>query len=181
MQFSNILKISIPIILSIVSVSSYAQDSVKMENYIRDFQYKITSRGEGGFFRNTGMLKNDTSTIYSFVVKVKVQKLDSIRSKVLSVSANDSIVHEFFKDLNVFKRFSYVPLLGNKRTATVIIPFFIVYYFGPNRGDANYLYPLNPGGIDQKMLKLFGVKDFSSPESIGYTYLPPICVFMRGE
>ncbi|SEO20696.1 hypothetical protein SAMN05216436_1523 [bacterium A37T11] len=173
----KIIRLLSLIFLSSVSVSCYAQDMDKVESYLRDFQQKIFNRE---FFRNTEKLENDTATVYSFAIKMILHKYDSVRSQVFSVSSNDPIAHEFFGDLNEFYRFGFAPILGDRSTATLIIPFFIVYNYGPNR-SSNSKNPMKRGDIDLKLLKLFNLKDYSSLESIDYIYLPPLIKFMRGK
>lgn|GEM_PF-4700414 len=175
------LKKMLFLVYSLCSISySHAQDSLAVKNYIKNLQEKCLDRH---LFKNSPKLINDTSMFYTFAIKIDVKKINEKRTLVYSVSTNDSIAYEFMNDLSFFKQFSYLPLLGKKTRATFIIPFFVVYYLGPNRSRAqdNFLYPMKPGTIDKDLLKLFAINSYTSPQTINYIYLPPIYAFMRGE
>lgn len=124
---------------------------------------------------NANIINNDTVTIYTFAFVIDVERVSPYRCNAKAVSLNDSVAYDLFKnrDVSFLKMFDYCSVLGERKSARVILP-CLIKFVGPYKNAKELLAAdLFYYDFEKLVRPLLHAQDTGSNTS-DYIYLPPI-------
>ncbi|WP_028297919.1 hypothetical protein [Olivibacter sitiensis] len=130
---------------------------------------------------NENIINNDTVTIYTFAFVIDVERVSPYRCNARSVHLNDSVAYDLFKnkDVSFLKMFDYCSVLGNRKSARIILP-CLIKFDGPKKRKEETLSAKSIFfyDFDRLINPMFNAVNMSIPVN-DYIYLPPVFSAIR--